>query len=385
MTTRTGSAMPGAPMLMTLRDRLTAWQARLAGDARFRAWAARFPLTRPIARRRASALFDLCAGFVYSQVLAACLRLDLFEMLRGGALPAATIARRAGLAPDVATRLLEAAAALRLVAPTADGRHGLGPLGAALLDNPGVAAMVEHHALLYDDLRDPVAMLREGRGAGLNSFWGYASDAIAAPGEDANAGAYSALMSASQPMVAEEVADAYRFDAHRRILDIGGGDGCFLSTIAARATASSLVLLDVPPVAERARARFAAAGLADRAESIGGDFRTDPLPTGADLMTLVRVLHDHDDAVVAALLRRVRAALVPGGRLLIAEPMAATHGAERMGAAYFGIYLLAMGQGRPRRSEELVAMLRDAGFERPRLLRTRVPLIVSVLVADRAA
>jgi demethylspheroidene O-methyltransferase len=38
----------------------------------FRAWAARFWLTRPIARRRARALFDVCAGFVYSQVLFAC-------------------------------------------------------------------------------------------------------------------------------------------------------------------------------------------------------------------------------------------------------------------------------------------------------------------------
>lgn len=385
MAVRAGSALPGAAMTTSLRDRLAAWQARLAGDTRFRAWAARFPITRPIARRRAAALFDLCAGFVYSQILVACLRLDLFEMLRGGALPVAEIARRAGLAPDVATRLLDAAAALRLVVLTADGRHGLGPLGAAMLDNPGVAAMIEHHAVLYDDLRDPVAMLRHGHGVGLNRFWSYASDSDPAPGEDAASATYSALMSASQPMVAEEVAAAYRFDSHRRILDIGGGDGCFLETIAAQAPMASLVLFDRPAVAERARARFATTGLAHRAEVFGGDFRTDPLPPGADLVTLVRVLHDHDDAVVTALLRRARDALAPGGRLIIAEPMAATRGAERMGAAYFGIYLLAMGQGRPRRSEELMTMLRDTGFNRPRLLHTRVPLITSVVVADHGS
>ncbi len=111
----------------------------------------------------------------------------------------------------------------------------------------------------------------------------------------------------------------------------------------------------------------------------------DPLPAGADLVTLVRVLHDHDDAVVMALLRRACAALTPGGRILIAEPMAGTQGAERMGAAYFGVYLLAMGQGRPRRAEELLARLSRAGFVRPRALRMRVPLIVSVLVAERPA
>ncbi len=384
MASRAGSAVPGATAFMALRDRLAAWQARLAGDSRFRRWAARFPLTRPIARRRAAALFDLCAGFVYSQILAACLRLNLFEMLRGGALPATTIARRTGLSPDVTVRLLDAAAALQLVAPTVDGRHALGPLGAALLDNPGIAAMVEHHAILYDDLRDPVAMLRNGRGDGLSAFWSYARSAPGANSEPAPVSAYSALMSASQPMVAEEIGAAYRFGGHRRILDIGGGDGTFLATIAARAPGASLVLLDVPPVALQARARLASAGLAGRADAIGGDFRTDPLPAGADLVTLVRVLHDHDDAVVAALMRRVHAALAPGGRILIAEPMTATRGAERMGAAYFGVYLLAMGQGRPRRSDELVAMLRDAGFVRPRVLRMQVPLIVSVIVADRA-
>lgn len=385
MASRAGSALPGAAAFLALRDRLAAWQAHLAGDWRFRSWAARFPLTRPIARRRAAALFDLCAGFVYSQILTACLRLNLFDMLRGGALSTATIARHTGLMPDVTLRLLDAAAALKLVARTADGRHALGPLGAALLDNPGIAAMVEHHAILYDDLRDPVAMLRDGRGDGLSAFWSYARSAPGTDSEAAPARVYSALMSASQPMVAEEIGAAYRFDGHGRILDIGGGDGTFLDTIADRAPDASLVLFDLPPVALRARARLASAGRAGRVDAIGGDFRTDPLPTGADLVTLVRVLHDHDDAVVAALLHRVRAALAPNGRILIAEPMTATRGAERMGAAYFGVYLLAMGQGRPRRSDELVAMLLDAGFVRPRVLRMQLPLIVTVIVADRAA
>jgi demethylspheroidene O-methyltransferase len=253
-----------------------------------------------------------------------------------------------------------------------------------MLDNPGVAAMVEHHALLYDDLRDPVALLREGRGAALGDFWRYAGSAPGAAAEAEPAGAYSALMSASQPMVVEEVADAYRFARHRRILDVGGGDGSFLAAIATCAPQASLVVFDVPPVAARARTRFVTAGLADRAEAIGGDFRADPLPAGADLVTLVRVLHDHDDDVVGALLRKVHAALAPGGRILVAEPLAGTPGAERMGAAYFGIYLLAMGQGRPRSAAEIGAMLREAGFVQPRAMRTRVPMIVSVIVAERA-
>jgi demethylspheroidene O-methyltransferase len=384
---RAREALPRIGPAPSLRDRIRGWHARLAGNARFRDWAAGFPLTRPIARRNAARLFDLCAGFVYSQILAASLRLDLIGVLRDGPLPAEIVAARIGLAPDAARTLLEAASALGLAAITADGGYAVGPLGAALIDNPGVAAMVAHHALLYDDLRDPVALLQAGRGAALSGFWSYAGSAAGAASiaGEAPASAYSGLMSASLPMVAQEVASAYRFARHRRILDIGGGEGRFLATVAAAAPQAELALFDLPPVAALARARFAAAGLAGRAEAIAGDFRSDPLPKGADLVTLVRVLHDHDDAVVAALLRSIRAALAPGGRILIAEPMAGTPGAEAMGAAYFGFYLLAMGQGRPRRSAELAAMLHDAGFARPRLLHARLPVIVSMLVADVAA
>ncbi len=51
----------------------------------FQRFAGTFVLTRPIARRRAGALFDLCAGFVYSQILLACVRLAAFRSAGGRA------------------------------------------------------------------------------------------------------------------------------------------------------------------------------------------------------------------------------------------------------------------------------------------------------------
>ena len=63
------------------RERLFALRDRMVASPRFRQWATAFPLTRPIARRRTRALFDLCAGFVYSQILLACVQLELFEIL----------------------------------------------------------------------------------------------------------------------------------------------------------------------------------------------------------------------------------------------------------------------------------------------------------------
>jgi len=370
----------------SLRDRFRAWREGVTARPGFRAWAARFPLTRPMARQRARALFDLCAGFVYSQVLFACVRLRLFDLLHeSGPMTQAALALRLGMGADATERLLRAAASLDLLARRDDGRWALGPLGAAMVGNPGLVAMVEHHALLYADLADPVGLLRRDRGGNaLSGYWAYAG--AEAPGAVAaeRVADYSALMAASQPMVAEEVLGAYDFRRHKALLDVGGGEGAFLSAVAARAPHLRLMLFDLPPVAARAQARFVAHGLAPRATTFGGDFSADALPRGADLISFVRVLHDHDDDVVASLLRAARTALPPGGRLLIAEPMAGTKGAEPMGEAYFGFYLLAMGRGRPRRAEELQAMLAEAGFARSQLLTTGTPLLTRVLVADVA-
>ena len=104
-------------------------------------------------------------------------------------------------------------------------------------------------------------------------------------------------------------------------------------------------------MAERAQARFAADGLSAGRGRCGGDMHRDPLPEGADLVTLVRVLHDHDDAAVRALLGRLRQAMPPGGTLLIAEPMAGLPGDRTDGRCLFRLLPAGHGQrpGRGRR------------------------------------
>jgi demethylspheroidene O-methyltransferase len=56
-----------------------------------------------------------------------------------------------------------------------------------------------------------------------------------------------------------------------------------------------------------------------------------------------------------------------------------------MGDAYFGVYLWAMGSGRPRSAAELAGMLEQAGFSRVSRRPTRVPLQTSVLVAEKVS
>jgi demethylspheroidene O-methyltransferase len=363
------------------RDTLLGLRNRTLANPEFQRWVAGFPLTKGLASRRAASLFNIINGFVYAQVMVACVQLDLFERLRDGPRTVADLAPQIDLTEAATSRLLKAGASLGLFDAAGVDRFALGELGAAMLGNAAVLPMIAHHAVLYADLADPVALLRSDAGGRLARYWPYAASDDPAAVAAADTTAYSALMVQTQPMVAAQLLEAYPVARHRVLMDVGGGEGAFLIAAGGVAPMLQLRLFDLPPVAARGEARFAAAGLADRATSVGGSMFHDPLPMGSDLVSLVRVLHDHDDDAAMTLLRAVHAALPPGGTLLVGEPMAGTPGAEPMGEAYFGFYLWAMGSGRPRTPAEIAAMLRAAGFATARHIATRTPLTTQLIAA----
>jgi demethylspheroidene O-methyltransferase len=139
-------------------------------------------------------------------------------------------------------------------------------------------------------------------------------------------------------------------------------------------------VFDLPDVVPLAAQRFASAGLTDRAAVHAGDMFAGEFPPGADIVSLVRILHDHDDLQVLRLLRALRESMASDGQLLVAEPMAGTRQAPSVGA-YFHLYLWAMRSGRPRSRAELHNLLEHAGFAAIREIKTFQPLQVRVLVA----
>jgi len=382
--TRADEQKPGKHLAarLTWRDRLLGLRDRMLTSARFQAFARYSVFTRPIARKRANELFDLCAGFVYSQILYTCVRLKLFEQLAHGPMDADELAERLRLPIESTRLLLDAALSLKLTQIRSANRYGLGPRGAALLGNPGVMAMIQHHAMLYEDLRDPLALLRREAGSGaLAQYWPYAGTRKPADLSHDAVLPYTSLMAQSQPMIAQEVLSAYSFAAHRCLLDVGGGNGAFVSAVARTSPNLRCVLFDLPAVADQASARFHDEGLSSRAVAIGGSFLSDHLPEGADIVSLVRIVHDHDDAHVATLLRAVYVALPDNGTLLIAEPLA--DGSRPVTESYFAFYLLAMGSGRPRSFATLHDMLQRAGFAQIALRQTGMPMLTSVVTAKK--
>ena len=363
---------------LSWKARWLTWRNRLYGSPSFQKYSAAIWPISHVARGRAGGLFDLVAGFTYTQTLLACVESGLLELLADGPADIPAIARHCGLSADAAERLVRAAAGLELAEVAGADCWMLGKHGAALQANPGAVAMIRHHRLLYADLADPLALLRADRqeATQLSRFWAYEG---AINGE--KAAEYSQLMAASHAMVAEQTFAAYDFSRHRAVLDVGGGHGAFAMALANHAPDARIGIFDLPAVLDGTTEVLSQKGLTERITLHPGDFFATALPSGYDCITLNRILHDHDDAAALAILRAIRATLPAGGRLLIAEPMAETPGARAMGDTYFGLYLWAMNSGKPRSAKAIGTLLREAGFASWRQRQAAQPIISSCVVS----
>ena len=357
---------------------------RLVASRGFQSWAARFALTRRLVRSEGEAMFDLVAGFCHSQILLAFVRLKLPEILLDREMAAEALVSEVNVPKERLEVLLAAATALNLIKRRKSGRYALTTRGAALAGVPGLAGMIDHHDVLYRDLADPVAFFRGEVETELAGFWPYVFGAGGATDPQTTA-TYSQLMADSQVLVAEDTLAMTALSDRAHILDIGGGTGAFLAAVGAAYPALRMTLFDLPAVAPAAAERFAQAGLADRAQIVPGSFRDDPLPQGADLISLVRVLYDHADETVIALLRAVYAALPAGGRVLISEPMTGGDAPQRAGDAYFALYCMAMRTGRARSQAQIAQLLSQAGFDQIQTPRARRPFITSVVTGVRVS
>ena len=367
-----------------LFDRLHIYKDKLIANSRFQNAVAKIPFLRGIAKKRANQLFDVMAGFVYSQILLACIRLNIFNDLKDGPLTLEAIKNQCGLEYAPLKQLLDAAVSIHLLEIRTHQKYGLGKLGAPLVGNSALAAMIEHHSVLYDDLRDPLLLLSgKLKSKKLEKFWPYVSndreDQESLKDQD-RVKDYSDLMSASLPLVADQVVGAYDFSKHRCLLDVGGGQGTFLKRVHLQSPQLERMLFDLPGVVNLAAENFSANPEDQSIKVFGGDFFKDDLPTGADLITLIRVIFDHDDERVKILLKSIFRVLPSGGKLLIAEPMAETPDHPPMGHAYFGFYLMAMGRGRPRTVDEIGQLALQVGFKGVEILPSDMPINAQVLL-----
>ncbi len=286
----------------------------------------------------------------------ALVELRILHVLGDGPATTAALAARSEIAPDRMHVLLQSGAALKLMRDR-KGLWHLSSRGAAFLTVPGLEAMVRHHGAFYRDLADPVALLRGENKTELARFWPYVFGAGGAT-DPAVTALYSGLMADSQGLVASDTLGLFDFAKVRHLMDVGGGTGAFLHAIGAAHPHLRMTLFDLPAVVSGARFGL----MTDRVTIRPGSFRDDPLPGGADAISLVRVLYDHADDTVAGLLAKVHAALPARGQIIISEPMSGGARPDPATDIYFALYTMAMQTGRTRSAVEIAALLRAAGF-----------------------
>ncbi len=177
--------------------------------------------------------------------------------------------------------------------------------------------------------------------------------------------------------------DAYDFSGLRSIADIGGGQGHLLRAVLERVPEATGTLFDQPAVVDSVRSHAA-----ERMSIVGGDFFKDPLPR-AEAYLLMRVLHDWDDEQAVSILRNVRRAAPPRGRLVLIEVLLPQTSQPVHEAAswlawptFMDLNMLAWSSGRERTRDEYERLLGAGGWRLERVVPTEAH--VSMLEAAPA-
>lgn len=148
--------------------------------------------------------------------------------------------------------------------------------------------------------------------------------------------AFERAMAAGCPPIIEAVRTANLFAGARRWLDVGGGDGTVMAAVLREEPALVGDVYNLPAVEPLVTARARTEEL-DRLGFVGGDFLAESLPTGYDVISFIRVLHDWPAEVSRILLGKARDALAPGGSVVICEEF---RDRERLTVQFFWTYFL---------------------------------------------
>jgi predicted O-methyltransferase YrrM len=303
-------------------------------------------------------LLALARDFQESRVLLTGAELNLFTLLAPEPLGRDEIASKIAADPRALEMLLDALAAQGLLAKNG-GKWQTEPSVAPFLVEQAegsILPMILHAANLWNNwsglTRKVVPRRAEASGPEFLAAFIGAMHVVAAPQADL-------------------IAAAVGGGGARRLLDVGGASGTYTLAFLRANPGMTATLFDRPAVVEMARKRVGAAGFLPRVTLAGGDFATDPLPPGHDLAFVSAIIHQNSPGENLALYRKIHEALVPGGRLIIRDHVMQPDRTRPRAGALFAINMLVgTARGGTYTFDEIAGGLRQAGFERVRLVQS---------------
>jgi ubiquinone/menaquinone biosynthesis C-methylase UbiE len=284
-------------------------------------------------------------GFMAAKLLFTANEIGLFEALAHGPADVEELASR--IAVPARTTAIVAAAMVSLgLIEQEEGRYRNSAAASTFLaGQPGVdlrMALRFWNGISYPMWQKLEEAVRTGRGqAQFGKF------------DQAQQEMYSAGVEALTAPVAAALATAYDFSPHRRLLDVGGGTGSFLLVLLRQYAHLKGTLFELPGACTVARRRLARKPERTRIEIIEGDVFEIPLPSDHDVLLLSNVVHHCSAAQNVELLRKMRATVQSGARLLLVDLWTdPTHTEPTAAALMSGTFLLISGEGQSYSEQE---------------------------------
>ncbi|CQD24241.1 O-methyltransferase [Mycobacterium lentiflavum] len=340
---------------------LPLWLARAVLGARRRA----LDLADTGVPGQAALFLDVVFGLQKTKIAGLLVSSGLADALGKDARDPVELAHELGLDPDVTIRIISAAVALRLMRLDRRGRARLTKVGAPLrrdhpkslaswaayYADPDTAAAYAH---LDAQLRDGAQTSGYQRAFG-KSLWEYFGDR-----PDMGAAFAEAMVELTEFDLAG-IVRTYPWPKHGVICDIGGGVGHMLAAILDRRPQARGILIDSPEMIGQAEGFLRERGLAERIERRTGDLFGE-LDARADVYTMKWILHDWGDDACRDILKRVRATMPSGSKLVTIDQHYESGRPDAFTAMADVLMLVFCEGGRERSPRQVHALMRDAGL-----------------------
>ena len=336
-------------------------------------------------RSPSDVLLGMATGYMLARGVHVAAELGIADLLNDGPRSIEELAQATGAHPQSLHRLLRMLAGSGVFAEDSSGRFELTPPAALL------------RSAVPGSLRDAVRLTGDITGEGKWwDLWGDLQRCVITgePEFDRVYGTdfYTHLTGAPEAnrwwsrgvasFAAAEcvaIADSYDFSPFRRIVDAGGGRGGLLAEILKRNPTVKGVLYDHPLIVQEPE-YLSAAGLLDRCELIGGNF-LESVPQGADAYIMKRILMDWNDEDCVKMLRLMRDAMTPEGRVLTVNAVLPPANQPHPGKI-IDIFMMIQLKGRERTEGEFRDLYKRAGLKLTRIVHN--PSVLSIVEGVRA-
>lgn len=291
-------------------------------------------------------------GYQVSMTLFTALRLDVFTALAAGAEDAGTLARRLSADPRNLSILLNALVAMGLLLKTGAKYRNARLAADFLAEGPGSKrSILLHHFDCWPDWTSLEGKIRGGR-KGRPRNGDYQENFIR--GMEDNARERAAA-----------VAKRFRLRAGERVLDLGGGPGTYAVEWARLYPGAEITVFDTRETLQVTRKILKGKGALRLVRLSEGDFTKDPIGGPFDFIWISHIFHAYSEKDCHLLLRKVRHATAPGGRVAVQEFLLRESKTAPPGPAFFSVHMVAVTEGgRAYSAGEIASMLKAAGFKR---------------------